>query len=149
MLAQVDALTFRLRVTLWSRLTLRGAFNWAEYERRLQEESEYRRFANWAEARHSLGWSGLAADGTRWLFGVAGYWVPLYGASTMRHELFHAAQDLVSGLFTSEPGLLWSLLAEVSAHVWGGPLAATLALSVILALGWAAYWVASLALTLV
>jgi hypothetical protein len=120
MLRQAGAATFRFRVNLWSRLTGRGPFDWTEYERRLAL-AQFRRFANAREAQRSLGWAGLSPEGT-WLFGVAGYRIPFYGPSAMRHELFHAAQDLQSGLFSCNPTLLRSLAAEYSAHLWGGPL---------------------------
>ncbi|MBI1916704.1 MAG: hypothetical protein HYS12_18520 [Planctomycetes bacterium] len=120
MLAQGRAASFRFRVNLWSRLTGRGTFDWEAFERRLAA-AEFRRFANATEARRSLGWAGLTPDG-RWLFGIAGYRIPFYGKSAMRHELFHAVQDFKSGLFQQPPGLLRSLAAEYSAHLWGGPL---------------------------
>lgn len=120
MLRQAGAATFRFRVRLWSRLTGRGPFDWTEFERRLAV-AEFRRFASAREAQRSLGWAGRTPEGN-WLFGVAGYRIPFYGPSAMRHELFHAAQDFQTGLFRCQPGLLRSLAAEYSAHLWGGPL---------------------------
>jgi hypothetical protein len=121
MLAQAKARTFRFRVNLWSRLTGRGPFDWQEYDRRL-EASEFRSFASTAEARQSLGWVGQGSKGENWLFAVAGYRIPLYGKSAMRHELFHAAQDFKDGLFACDAGVLRCLVVEYSAHLWGGPL---------------------------
>jgi hypothetical protein len=149
MLRQATAWTFWLRVSLWSLLTFRGRFDWQEFLRRLEHESEFRAYASWEEARQSLGWAGLTADGKKWLFGVCGSGIPLLGNSAMRHELFHAAQDLKTGLFTRQPWLPRSCLAEVSAHVWGGPLLASFALCVIIALGCLAYWIAALILSMI
>lgn len=133
---QAHAFLFSWRVNLWSRSTGRGAFRWTAFYRRLKR-SEFRSYATWSEALQSLGWSGLlsqAAGSTLreaaalrrdlkpWLFGVAGYTIPFYGKSAMRHELFHAAQDHKTRLFDPSPGLLRSLVAEYSAHLWGGPL---------------------------
>jgi hypothetical protein len=120
MLSEARSGLFRFRVNLWSRLTGRGRFDWTSFERHL-EESEFRRFAGIREALQSLGWVGKGTSG-RWLFGVAGFRIPLYGKSAMRHELFHAAQDFKTGLFDREPRLVRSLSVEYSAHLWGGPL---------------------------
>src|SRR5207244_3822218 len=90
MLAQATAATFRLRVNAWSLLWRWRRFPWREFESRLAD-AEYRRYAGWNEMLQSIGWAGRAATGADWLFGVAGYGAPLYGASAMRHELFHAA----------------------------------------------------------
>jgi hypothetical protein len=124
MLAQSKAPWFRLRVNLWSWLTGRGRFEWGEFERRL-EAAEFKSYADWHQAKQSLGWSGLTEEGDKWLFGVAGYRLPFlscYGKCAMRHELFHAAQDFKTDLFGSEAGFLRSVAAEYSAHLWGGPL---------------------------
>jgi hypothetical protein len=121
MIAQANALAFQVRVNLWCVLTGRGSFNWMEFRRRL-EGSEFRHYANKAEAVQSWGWSGTTENGDKWLFAVVGYCIPLYGKSAMRHELFHAAQDLMTGLFTANSGWLRVLAAEYSAHLWGGPL---------------------------
>src|SRR5436309_1437783 len=93
-LRQVQGFTFRLRVNVWSLLWRWRRFPWGEFQRRLMEQSEFRGYANWQEMSQSLGWSGLTEQGDKWLFGVAGYRIPLYGSSAMRHELFHAAQDI-------------------------------------------------------
>lgn len=119
-LRQARAPTFRFRVRLWSRLTGRGPFDWQRFER-LLDGAEFRRFANWREAAQSLGWFGRGPNGN-WLFAVAGWSLPFYGPSAIRHELFHAAQDIQAGLLDQPPSLLRSVLAEYSAHFWGGPL---------------------------
>lgn len=119
MIAEAKAFWFRLRVTLWAVLTGRGWFDWKDFMRKL-EESEFREFATRQE-RSCFGWAGLGENG-RWLFGVAGYTVPLWGKSVMRHELFHAAQDHMTGLFTKSLTFRLALMAEYSAHLWGGPL---------------------------
>ena len=147
-LAQVDALTFRLRVNLWSLLWRWRVFPWREFIDRLKV-SEFRSYANRGEARKSLGWAGLTKDKDRWLFGVLGYRIPLFGNSAMRHELFHATQDLMAGLFGRQPWLPRNVLAEISAHLWGGPLMATAVFTVILALGVAAYYLCVFILTFI
>jgi len=120
MLKEASATSFRFRVNVWCRKTGRGQFDWATFQTRL-EAAEFRGFAGNREALQSLGWFGRGNKGN-WLFGVAGYRIPLFGKSAMRHELFHAAQDLRTGLLDQNPGLLQSLAAEYSAHLWGGPL---------------------------
>jgi hypothetical protein len=120
MLREARASTFRIRVNSWSRLTGHGAFDWEGFQHR-QEQSEFRSYAGIREALQSMGWFGRGPKGN-WLFGVAGYRIPLYGRSAMRHELFHAAQDFQGGLLDRPPGLVRSVFAEYSAHLWGGPL---------------------------
>ena len=120
MLQQAQSRMFRFRVNLWSRITGRGAFDWDAFMSRLSQ-AEFRQFASVGQAARSLGWAGPGARGG-WRFGVAGRGVPLYGRSAMRHELFHAAQDLQTGLFSGRAGILRSVAAEYSAHLWGSPL---------------------------
>jgi hypothetical protein len=120
MLAQSRAYAFRMRVNLWCWLTMHGRFDWQGFEERL-ESSEFRSYTNANESIQSLGWAGRGATGA-WLFGVLGYRLWFYGKSAMRHELFHAVQDYKVGLFDRKSGLLRSLGAEYSAHLWGGPL---------------------------
>ncbi len=121
MIAQGRAASFRFRVNLWARLTGRGPFDWEGFEGKLQE-AEFRSFATPREASRSVGWSGLTTAGDKWLFGIVGYRMPLLGKSIMRHELFHAAQDFKTSLFSRESSFVRSLAAEYSAHLWGGPL---------------------------
>ncbi len=86
MLAESRALTFRIRVSLWSRLTFRGDFDWMEFSKTL-ERSQFRRYKDREEVRQSWGWSGLVPQELnpkfrgQWLFGIGGYRVPLYGKS--------------------------------------------------------------------
>lgn len=120
MLRQAGGWTFRLRVNLWSRLTCRGPFPWARFVA-LLEEAEYHQYATTSEAAQSLGWFGRGMQ-SRWRFGVAGWRIPLYGPSAMRHELFHAAQDLQAAILDQPPSVVRSLMIEYSAHLWGGPL---------------------------
>ena len=128
MLAQLSAWSFRFCVNVWSRLTLRGKFDWDEFERLLADESDFRSYRDWKEAIRSVAWVGPDPGGKKWRFGIAGYLIPLYGKSAMRHELFHAAQDLKTELFALPRSLTRTVLAEASAHLWGGPCAAGLAL---------------------
>ncbi|MGL4555466.1 MAG: hypothetical protein ACRC33_30220 [Gemmataceae bacterium] len=120
MLGQARTRLFRLRVNWWSNLTGHGPFDWEEFERRL-EAAEYRRCGSRLAAVRSVGWAGRGEAGG-WLFGVAGWWLPVVGSSARCHELFHAAQDFKTGLFGLKPHPLRSVVVEFSAHFWGGPL---------------------------
>lgn len=143
MLQRAQSRFFQVRVSLWSWLTLRGSFDWEDFLARLNSAS-YRRFASWQQARRSLGWAGFVPENaevyessgittrvavtepkkrpSRWLFGVLGWWVWWYGFTVMEHELFHAAQDFKDQLFSDPGNVLRRVLAEYSAHFWGGPL---------------------------
>lgn len=54
----------------------------------------------------------------------------MIGKSTVGHELFHALQDMQTGLFSKTGGSLVTragrtIATEYSAHLWGGPLVGT------------------------
>jgi hypothetical protein len=119
MIREAHSSWFWFRVSLWAVLTGRGWFDWQSYWAKLKQ-SEFRESATrleWA----SFGWAGLGADGV-WLFGVPAYARWGWGKSAMRHELFHAAQDYKTGMFTKRRTPRLVVMAELSAHLWGGPL---------------------------
>jgi len=132
MLEQAESRIFQFRVLLWKWILWRR-FDREAFRQKLRERSTYRCFANSKEMWRSIGWVDRDPnDPARWLFGVAGFGIWLIGASIMRHELFHAIQDLATGLFNKpRSGLMGTVrgfMAEISAHLCGGPLFATLAL---------------------
>jgi hypothetical protein len=120
MLRQARKRFFRWRVNLWARVIHQRKFDWTGFYARL-ERAEYRAYQSWRQALRSVGYYGTNASG-EWVFACAWYWLWLFGASAMRHELFHAAQEHHVGITSPKPGLLRSLAIEYSAHLWGGPL---------------------------
>jgi hypothetical protein len=113
--------TFRCGVILWLYIIGNGnAFDWAELRRRLSASS-YRGFSTVWKAIQSLGWAGVSNDG-RWLFGVFGHALPIYGSQAIRHELFHAIQDFQYGLFSRPQSATSVIRAEFAAHTFGSPI---------------------------
>lgn len=133
---------FRAGVTVWSRLFCLSAFDWEEFGERF-ERCECRSFADLAQALRSMGWAGRQPGSEDWLFGVFGYTIPVFGPQAMGHELFHAAQDVATGLFADETGLK-VVTAELSALTFGSPLLAPLMFGGIAGIVWAGYWLSAL-----
>jgi hypothetical protein len=98
----------------------RRKFDWTGFYARL-ESATYRAYESRRQALRSVGYFGTEPSG-EWVFACAWHKAWPFGASAMRHELFHAAQEHHVGITDPKPGLLRSLAIEYSAHLWGGPL---------------------------
>jgi hypothetical protein len=144
MIDQAESWLFRLRVKMWKAILKRN-FDHESFSQKLKNKSTYRCYANSKEMWRSIGWAGKdPSDPAKWLFGVAGFRIWLIGKSIMRHELFHAIQDLTTGLFNKPCGGLKNkarnFVAELSAHFWGGPLVTTVVLGPAFALPYVVYY---------
>lgn len=116
MMRSANSWWFRFKPNLWSRLTGRGAIDWADFMTRLSS-AEFRTYSSAGEAARSVGWAGSRND--NWLFGVAGRRIPLLGRSIVQQELLHAVQDLQYGLFSAGIGVGGRIAAEASAMLFG------------------------------
>lgn len=126
---------FRGRVDLWNKLRGRSPVDWDAFMTRLRS-ADFNDYTSWAEARKSLGFASSGPNG--WLFGLAKplRQIPGIRNAATRHELFHAMDDLTTGLFgRSKTVGLW-LRAETGAHLIGGPLIGVPAFGF---LGWSIY----------
>lgn len=120
-LRNAESPLFRARANAWNWVRGRSPVDWDDFMTRLRN-SDFNDYASFSEARKSLGFAD--AGPTEWLFGLANpiRQIPFVRNAATRHELFHAVDDLTTGLFSQKKTLgLW-LRAETSAHLIGGPL---------------------------
>jgi hypothetical protein len=112
----------RARVDLFHKAVGRSPVDWDGFMAKLRN-SDFNDYASfWRESRKSLGFADSGPNG--WQFGLSKLLrnVPGVNNSAVRHELFHAVDDLTTGLFSNPRTLgLW-FRAEAGAHIVGGPL---------------------------
>ncbi len=146
MLAATESLWFLRKTSVWSwylrktsvlswLLPWRRAFDRDGFLEKLRQ-AEFKEFETTWQALRSLGWSGWNGSkiDPKWLFGVPGFLRRLrfIGRSIIDHELLHATQDYLNdGLLFQPPETIsiWQypmtfFLAEMEAHIFGGPLVA-------------------------
>ena len=120
-LRNAESPLFRARANAWNWVRGRSPVVWDDFMTRLRN-SDFNDYASFSEARRSLGFADTGP--TEWLFGLANpiRQIPFVRNAATRHELFHAVDDLTTGLFSQKRTFgLW-LRAETSAHLIGGPL---------------------------
>lgn len=98
------------------------------------EAAEYRQYANFNEARRSIGYAGT--PGGTLVLGMVKWmeYVPIFGAGSFQHELIHVAQQIHGQWLDKEQDQQVSLpqrfRMEMAAFVFGNPSLSILAVGV-------------------